>query len=315
MNAYCKPVKTNTFFRPLATCHDPGGGNFAKSGLKCGRNLSGEALITKQISVFAILIAAALSASSNVAASVLFGMGDGRQLYTINQSTWEVTRVGNPSSGANVRELTCDWRADSFRLWGLDVTDNLYQIDPYNGQHTLIGQFSVDMKSVAFDAATNQLYGLSNGGLYQVDKNTAAATLVAPTDTGVRFITFGPTGTLYGNLGGVLDGTLVTIDKSTGAISEIGFYGAAISMSALAVRPEDSAIFGLEGGYPALVYDINSSTGKATYTGVLITTVVLPSIQYVYGFAFSSVPEPSAFALVFIVATVAITRRRCRRIV
>jgi hypothetical protein len=109
---------------------------------------------------------------------------------------------------------------------------------------------------------------------------------------------------LSGNLFGAEGPSLLRIDTSTGAATDIGSTGILPSLSDLAVRPEDGVIFASTGFSTTTLYQIDLATGQATF-------VAGPIPRYgVYGLAFGpAVPEPSALVLA-IAAVAALPIRR-----
>lgn len=124
----------------------------------------------------------------------------------------------------------------AFTLWTIDVN---------TGDAAPVGPTGDIMVGLAFDPTDGQLYGSVGGflpnvadGIYRIDKNTGAATLVGTTGIGgaTPDIVFDEDGSLFGSKGGG-DTSLISIDKSTGAGTVVGNFGAS-SLSGLACYRE-----------------------------------------------------------------------------
>jgi hypothetical protein len=254
--------------------------------------------VTKPLLSLLILACAALAAFSNVEASTLYLAANlsNTSLYTVDPSTAATTLIGSESY--NVDDLASDWRPSSFRLWGVEETDDrLYQINPVTGLGTAMGTFGTHINSIAFDVTSGQLYGADGVGLYRINPATAAITFVGLTArSDVRSIGFDLSGNLYGAGGS----SLVKIDTSTGAAATVGSFGGPATMYDLAVRPEDGTMFAVGDPFSSSLYQVNTATGQAT----LIAGISgITFNNFAHGLAFSpAVPEPSALVLLLIAA-------------
>jgi hypothetical protein len=253
---------------------------------------------------------AALTTPTKVEASTLYMSTNisSLGLYTLDPATAEGTFVGTDVSH-RISDITSDWSPGSSRLWGVDgLADQLLQINPDNGQGTVVGHFATDLLSIAFDVTTGQLYGVGGNNLYRVDIHTAALTLVGPTNA-VGFITFDLSGNLYGNNGP----SLIKIDPSTGAATTVmnGFGFPPGTSYGLAVRPEDGVMFAVNHTVPSFLYRVNTTTGIATK--VAPTTDGSGPLNNPVGLAFLDIPEPSSFMLLIVASTIGTAWRGCRR--
>ncbi len=101
-------------------------------------------------------------------------------LYTVDSSTGLATVMTNNLFGGNAVGLAYDRNRD--RLW---VSDNIGQLSYYDlktGENGLAGLTSItNIEGLAFDAATDTLYALSDtdNRLYTLDTDTLAATAIS----------------------------------------------------------------------------------------------------------------------------------------
>lgn len=121
-----------------------------------------------------------------------------------------------------------------------DEANHLIRIDPANGEATVIGPFGPRFGNVEAIATSpgGVLYGADIGtsatapALLTIDTATGAGTLVAdlPDDVFLAALTFAPDGVLFASRIGAKSGpsipsTLVRVDPTTGALTEIGPIG------------------------------------------------------------------------------------------
>jgi hypothetical protein len=105
-------------------------------------------------------------------------------------------------------------------LWVHDESRNLATVETSTGAVRIIGDLGVVLTDIAFDARGN-LYGLSFTDFYQIDRRTAATTLIGP--HGIpegNSLVFAPEGTLFAT--GRRTTSLYTIDISTGGATSVG---------------------------------------------------------------------------------------------
>jgi hypothetical protein len=81
------------------------------------------------------------------------------------------------------------------------------------------------MTDIAFDPNGN-LWGITFGSLYKIDKTTAASTLIGNLGTSANSLVFDSSGVLY-----TANSSLYTVDTSTGATSLVGNGGDSYSSS------------------------------------------------------------------------------------
>lgn len=234
-------------------------------------------------------------------------------------------------------------------IWVGDSDGTLGTVDVSTGGATVIGQMSQSMTDIAFDP-TGNLWGITTGSLYQINKTTAATTLVgnygAPA---LNSLIFGANGTLYaagsslykldtatgaaaliGNGGGYSSSgdlafvggnlylssfgdDLFMLNRTTGAGTKVG----AIGYSAVYGLATDNNIdlYGLTG---TNILDINATTGagnvRVNYAGTALGAAWGSAFLSEAGGGGGSVPEPSTIALLGLgLAGLWVTRRRHTR--
>ncbi|QSX09255.1 InlB B-repeat-containing protein [Alkalibacter rhizosphaerae] len=108
----------------------------------------------------------------------------GANLYTIDLVDATVTLVGPMTNSSTIIDIAFNGNGG---LYGIDITtDSIYQIYAPTGQASFIGNLGVDItyaQGMGFDRINNVLYGTlydstGNGGLYQINKDTGATTLL-----------------------------------------------------------------------------------------------------------------------------------------
>ena len=168
--------------------------------------------------------------------------------------------------------LTALAPAGSATLLGIDLfTGNLSSINAANGSATLIGPTGLNSPiGIAFNPG-GTLYALTLlGGLYTINPNTGAATLVTSVSgftTGEGDIAFSPTGTLY-EVGGA-NGTnldLFSINTSTGSATDIG---------TITTNSHDLSAMAFDSSGNLWVFDQSGSQlfRVSTATGAILATV------------------------------------------
>jgi hypothetical protein len=169
----------------------------------------------------------------------IFGT-NGSNIYRIDAMTGKV--LWTSSSGLNSLPAVAFDSNDILYGLGFDPISflwNLYIIDPFSGDTTIIGQagVSTEWRGMAFDPISGTLWASTNNGdIYTIDHLTGAPTFIGSTGlmAGVPDISFDPAGNLYGVSGGSAgDNDLISINKITGAGTIIGNTGI-ISISGLA---------------------------------------------------------------------------------
>ena len=157
-------------------------------------------------------------------AGVLYGTDAGtNQLVQIDTSTGVGQAIG-ATGGGRILGLAFDTSAGV--LYGFDdMNDSLARIDPATGAAVLVGPLAGLVQGLEYDSWTDTLYGseVLADQLITIDKNTGASTVVGPLGfPNVEGLAFDPvSGTLYG-IDKTGDGTVLTIDTSSGAGSVVG---------------------------------------------------------------------------------------------
>jgi hypothetical protein len=168
---------------------------------------------------------------------------------------------------------------------GFGATDtNLYTVAVPGATVTAVGDTGHFFTGLAFDPTDpTKLYGVTGNlgadqrTLFLIDALTGGVTLVGALGTTIADITFDSTGQMYGWK--VSNRKLVTIDKATVAIVEVGVSGLGSSAgNGLAVDPNDDNVVWLfpQGG-AGDIFNANKTTGAATDMGVLSPTVAAGS--------------------------------------
>jgi hypothetical protein len=105
--------------------------------------------------------------------------------------------------------------------------DTLFRLDPVTKQITTVGPFTGKDPNGMIDIAldkTGAMYGATFGGLYRIDKTTAACTMIAPGNypNSLSFVPEGTVDPAKEALVGYVGSTYVRIDTTTGQITNIG---------------------------------------------------------------------------------------------
>jgi hypothetical protein len=163
--------------------------------------------------------------------------------------------------------------ADAEFLWGLTggglgTSGILYQVNPANGAVLgVIGNTGLTgMGGLAIQPGSRALFAaqgnVSPKGLYRLDRNTAAATLVGSTGRAISGIVFRASGVLYG-WSQLPAKELVTINTSTGVVTAIGTNINTATNAAIAFTPNGN-LYLVRGGNA--IYQIDPATGNAIGT-------------------------------------------------
>jgi hypothetical protein len=154
------------------------------------------------------------------------------------------------------------------------VSKRLYTLDLATGQATQVGPYGdpdILMHGLEIDSRTGTLYGVSShdGGLYQVDRETGAATLIGLTGiTGLG--SFGALG--YDSDNGVMFATnaltdsLYRINLASGAATLVGPLNGPVSIGALTYNLHNHTMY-LVDNDADILYTIDLTTGAATPVG------------------------------------------------
>ena len=130
------------------------------------------------LTVFFCLAAASAWADSGT----LYAMSDGdNTLYAINPNTYALTPIGFTGVGTgDFGDLAFNPNSNTAYWVPGRGNDNLYTINLQTGAASLVGAHGIDdMFALAYDTATNNLYGeSSNGNFYSISTTNGAATLL-----------------------------------------------------------------------------------------------------------------------------------------
>ena len=229
---------------------------------------------------------------------ICYGAAEGtEQFLVVDATTGAAHEIGVNALGVDQVEAIA-WGPDPVTgervLYAADAGD-FGTIDITTGVFTLISTFGsgqVDVDGLHYDQSTGKFWGsnrLEDGNLdqlFEIDLTTGLAipsTIVdiaastsdgGTTLTDVDDISIDPTtGTFYAVANsGSAGGTLVTIDPSTGATTEIGDFGVN-DIEGMSFDPSGN-LFGstgspFGGGAPSELYSIDAATGLATNIGTI----------------------------------------------
>ncbi len=166
------------------------------------------------------------------------------RLYTIDPTT--ATSLGYVGTGAALNGMDfVNGLLYATVITGPNFPSNLVTVDPATGVLTTIGATGFGpISGLAYDKSTGIMYGVTggsgSGNLITVDLTTGAGTLVAATGQDkIGSIRFGSNGVLYGGVTGNTQTNpnyLITINKTTGAVTPVGDTGFSITGLALVIN-------------------------------------------------------------------------------
>jgi hypothetical protein len=290
--------------------------------------------------IFGLIWGAALVVGTSNGSTLYGGLGghsngdstnDG-SLAFVNQVTGAVTIIGHPAGVSRISGLAFDQNGMLFATTqpaggfppppGAVGASQLLRLDPVTGNALATvsvtdGTNGIAIADLAVQPGTGILFGIrgpndqlnGQGNLYTINKTTGLATLVGNTGDFFGSLAFAPNGTLYM--------ASADLDFTTGNLTHIGlktlnpanaatlsFVATSDFFGALAVRPEDSALFGGNGD-SAQLFRVNVTTGAETFIGSTGRT-------FVGDLAFLPVPEPATIALVSLGCLAMFIRRRAK---
>jgi hypothetical protein len=149
---------------------------------------------------------------------------------------------------------------------------NLYTIDANTGAATSVGAIGRSITGLAWDPVGDKLYAVTAGvsesntqrSLLTVNPANGASAVVGSIGTNnIEDIAFNQAGQLFGwNESG---DDLVTINKSTGAVSKVGESGLGVTFgSGISFNGKDGQLFGMLDGDFGRLSTINPATGAVT---------------------------------------------------
>jgi hypothetical protein len=163
--------------------------------------------------------------------------------------------------------------------------DALFTVDPVTFDLHEIGGFGIDkaMTDIAV-ALDGTLYGVSMTSLYKIDRKTGLATKLLDNISSTNVaLTFQTDGTL---LASDQSGAVRTIEPGSGAVAEIGAYGAGFDTAGDLVAVADGTMFGISAKGPGtsktsnVLLTVDPKTGAAVGVGPI-------GYDEVFGIAFS----------------------------
>jgi hypothetical protein len=282
-------------------------------------------LMNRLVLVFCAVV---LLTARGHAVSILFGglgghnNGDSTNdgaLAIVNQTTGAVTIVGHPAGVSRISGLVFDANGFLYATTapgggfppppGPTGVSNLLRLDPVTGATLSSATISdgtngISIADLALQPGTGTLFGIrapldqlgGQGKLYTINKSTGLATLVGSTGDFFGSIAFAPDGTLYMSTADLdpIRGSLTNIGlkrlNPTNATT-LNFVPTTDFFGALAVRQEDSTLFGGNGDFSQL-FTINPVTGAEMLIGST-------GRNFVGDLAFTAaVPEPATRAMV-----------------
>ena len=185
---------------------------------------------------------------------------DGQGLYSLDTTTGAATFIGiSDSIGANVGLAPSD---SSSILYGSEPY-SLLTIDADGSGANSVGMANQYLNGLAYDAASNILYGVDGGDFFTVNPNTGdrIVTLTTPF-TSLQGLAFGNDG-VYG-LGSSQD--LLFYDPDTDNWSYVGDTGESWWDAGLAFDADKNVLYAKRSGDSSL-YEIDLSTAQPTVIG------------------------------------------------
>ncbi len=166
-------------------------------------------------------------------------------------------------------------------------------INLMNGSFTQISDLGSTLYNDIAYAPDGTLFGIANNGssLVTFDSNNGTVSTVAALDVpGLESIAYAPDGTLFG----AAQNGLYTIDPTTGASTFIGSFGDPYNLNlAQNIRfDSDGNLYLSNTGDNTDIYQVNTSTGSATFVGEVTgySDLILENgSQYMYGVSIPSI--------------------------
>ena len=238
---------------------------------------------TMGLALLAALLAWGPVAAPARAASLFAHAISDREFISVDKETAESTTVAPTSS--IFRGLTYD--LGSGTLFGLDLADEIFEIDPLTGSLDRIGSLSggVNPVALAFNPADQKLYVADSNSLVLFDPedgSTTAGPAISGGFTGIEGLSFDPSsGTLYGVAAG--QSAVVTIDPVSGAATALPVTLPMANWRALAYDPATDALF----------LGISGSGGGSLWSVDLASNLLSEVGEFVNVQALTALPEPS----------------------
>ena len=212
------------------------------------------------------------------------------RLFSFNPDTGSSTFIGN-TGVASVADLG---QANDGTLFAASLT-NLYTVNPLTAATTSIGAFGATTQMVGLDfRSSGTLLGVSaNGGVFQVNATTGAATTLF--STGLTFtgdIAFQSGNIAYATASFAGGSHLIALDLAAQTTADRGLIFSTKEMPGLDFTSDGRLLaFALTGE----IYNIVNFTSSGA--GTLLSTTTIPFA----GVTLNPVPEPTTFWLVLAV--------------
>jgi hypothetical protein len=231
---------------------------------------------------------------------LVYGSGDGGELYTIAPATGAVTAIG--AMGHTMYDIAMY----NGILYGVDATSDLYTINTVTGAATAVaggGALGHTVNSLTF-SPTGVLYAVGNNTLYTVSTATGHATTVGSGTGAGTYASSGDlefvNGVLYltSSTGGGGNDRLFKINTGTGQGTLVGTNLGFTNVYGLAEQGGQLYGFVNTGTTGQNILKINTTTGVGTVSG----TYTLGGTPTNFGFNGTTddaeLPEPASLVLV-----------------
>jgi hypothetical protein len=214
----------------------------------------------------------------------------GYGLGTVDLATGAATIIGGHVNSNNIWGLAYDSANDV--LYGADGSNvGLAVLDRATGVSNLVGGYgaSVEICGLAYDAASDTLYGVDSDG----GAGTAAV-------IGNGAAPRSPEGV-------AVPSTLYTIDRATGAVTEVGPLGVDLDPEDVRCGLAIDAVAGTlyAGAYDGTLYTVDKATGAATLVGD--SGIAYDALESLFSrVTWVDIPALSAGGLALLVAVLAL---------
>jgi len=257
--------------------------------------------MTKIRTAVALMVLGALVSAAS--ADTIYGTERG-QLWQIDTTTVTATAVGPGWGGWLAEAIAIKPGGGTAAVLG-QYGPNLYPMDVTTGvPGAALGGDAFEYQALAY-APDNQLWGFddASGGdqLVSIDDTTGLKTNVGARQQRVNAMAFiGTTAYCWAEGAG-----LMTVNLTTGALTDVNGAEVGPIMSGMAVGPNDGVLYGA-GPYNNDLYSINPATGVATLLGALPGVGGLEGLSSVE----APIPEPATRSLLALGGLGAMIRRR-----
>jgi len=212
----------------------------------------------------------------------------GYGLGTVDLATGAATIIGGHVNSTNIWGLAYDSANDV--LYGADGSNTgLAVLDRATGVSNLVGGYGapVEICGLAYDAASDTLYGVDSAG-------------------GTPPAVIGNGAALRSTEGVAVPSTLYTIDRATGAVTEVGPLGVDLDPAdvscGLAIDAVDGTLYA--GAYDGTLYTVDKATGAATLVGD--SGIAYDALESLGGVTLVDIPALSAGGVALLAAVLAL---------